>query len=171
MLLTDARRPARTGPVGELVPLAEQDRVLWDRARITEGTVLLTEALKRRQVGEYQLLASIAALHDQSPSHERTPWAEISTLYGLLEKMTGNPVVTLNRAVAVAMVEGPRAGLKLLEGLDLDTHRLDAVRAHLLEDAGDRCGAAEAYRVAASRTTNVRERDYLTMRAASAARA
>jgi RNA polymerase sigma factor (sigma-70 family) len=170
MLLTDARRPARTGPAGELVPLAEQDRTLWDRSRITEGMVLLTATLKRREVGEYQLLASIAGLHDQAGSHAQTQWAEIASLYGLLERMTGNPIVTLNRAVAVAMVEGPLAGLKLLEGLQLDTHRVYAVRAHLLEEAGEPAGAAEAFRVAAARTTNVRERDYLAMRAAAALR-
>ena len=168
MLLTDARRPARTTPTGQLVPLAEQDRTLWDRPRITEGMVLLTAALKRRQVGEYQLLASIAGLHDQAPSHAQTQWAEIASLYGLLERMTGNPVVTLNRAVAVAMAEGPRAGLKLLEELDLDTHRLEAVRAHLLEEAGDLEAAAALYALAAAQTTNVRERDYLTTRAARA---
>ncbi|MFN2538582.1 MAG: RNA polymerase sigma factor [Mycobacteriales bacterium] len=170
MLLTDARRPARTGPTGQLVSLSEQDRTLWDRSRITEGMVLLTDALKRRQVGEYQLLASIAGLHDQAPSHAHTQWAEIASLYGLLERMTGNPVVRLNRAVAVAMVEGPRSGLKLLEGLELDTHRLDAVRAHLLEEAGEPEAAAAAYTRAAGQTTNVRERDYLTTRAATARR-
>lgn len=168
MLLTDARHSARTGPGGELVPLAEQDRTLWDRSSITEGTVLLTAALKRGEIGEYQLLASIAALHDQAVSHAQTRWAEISTLYGLLERMTGNPVVTMNRAVAVAMVEGPRAGLALLEGLELDTHRVYAVKAHLLEESGDPDAAAAAFRIAAARTTNLRERDYLTMRAASA---
>jgi RNA polymerase sigma factor (sigma-70 family) len=168
MLLTDARRPARTGPAGELVPLADQDRTLWDRARISEGLRLLSAALKRRQVGEYQLLASIAGLHDQAPSHADTAWSEIASLYGLLEQMTGNPVVTLNRAVAVAMVEGPRAGLKLLEGLALDSHRLHAVRAHLLEDAGEPAAAAEEYATAAQRTTNSRERDYLTLCAARA---
>ena len=170
MLLTDARRPARTTTTGQLVPLAEQDRTLWDRSRITEGMVLLTAALKRRQVGEYQLLASIAGLHDQAPSNTQTQWAEIASLYGLLEKMTGNPVVTLNRAVAVAMTDGPRAGLKVLEGLELDSHRLAAVRAHLLEDAGDLEGAAALYAEAAAQTTNVRERDYLTTRAARAGR-
>jgi RNA polymerase sigma factor (sigma-70 family) len=170
MLLTDARRPARTTATGQLVPLAEQDRMLWDRSRITEGMVLLTAALRRRQVGEYQLLASIAGLHDQAPSHAQTQWAEIASLYGLLERMTGNPVVTLNRAVAVAMTEGPRAGLKLLEGLELDTHRLHAVRAHLLEEAGDLVAAAAAYAQAAAQTTNIRERDYLTTRAAGVRR-
>jgi predicted RNA polymerase sigma factor len=170
MLLTDARRPARTGPAGELVPLAEQDRSRWDRSRITEGMVLLTAALKRREVGEYQLLASIAGLHDQAASYDQTRWAEIASLYGLLERMTGNPVVTLNRAVAVAQVEGPLAGLALLDGVQLDTHRLHAVRAHLLESSGDAAGAVAAYRVAAARTTNLRERDYLMLRAAAALR-
>jgi RNA polymerase sigma factor (sigma-70 family) len=171
MLLTDARRLARTGASGELVPLAEQDRRLWDRGRITEGMVLLTDALKRRRVGEYQLLAAIAGLHDQAPSSESTQWPEIASLYGLLERMTGNPVVTLNRAVAVAMVDGPRAGLQLLDGLRLDTHRVHAVRGHLLEQAGELAAAAAAYTTAAGRATNVRERDYLTMRAAHAATA
>jgi predicted RNA polymerase sigma factor len=170
MLLTDARRPARTTAAGELVPLAEQDRGLWDRALVTEGTLLLSAALRRRQVGEYQLLASIAALHDQAPSDAQTPWPDIASLYGLLERMTGNPVVTLNRAVAVARVEGPQAGLALLADLALDTHRVHAVRAHLLEETGDRAAAAEAYRTAAARATNVRERDYLTLRAAAVAR-
>lgn len=170
MLLTDARRPARIGPSGELVPLADQDRSQWDRARISEGMRLLTESLQRRQVGEYQLLASIAGLHDQAPSHEQTRWGDIASLYGLLERMTGNPVVTLNRAVAVAMVEGPQAGLALLDGLVLDTHRVHAVRAHLLEEAGDHPAAAEAYATAAARAANARERDYLTLRAAQARR-
>ena len=170
MLLTDARRTARTGPSGELVPLAEQDRSRWDRSRISEGMRLLTAALKQREVGEYQLLASVAALHDQSPSHQDTAWAEIASLYGLLERMTGNPVVTLNRAVAVAVVQGPQAGLALLDGLALDSHRLHAVRAHLLDEAGDAAGAAAAYATAASMTTNARERDYLTVRAAAARR-
>lgn len=169
MLLTDARRPARTGPAGELVPLAEQDRSRWDRTRITEGMVLLTEALKRRRIGEYQLLASIAGLHDQAPAHEQTQWSDIASLYGLLERMTGNPVVTLNRAVAVAMVEGPQAGLDLLADLAIDTHRLHAVRGHLLEQAGQHGAAAQEYTTAAGRTTNLRERDYLTMCAARAA--
>ncbi len=167
MLLTDARRPARTGPHGELVPLAEQARDRWDRARITEGMVVLTGALKRREVGEYQLLASIAGLHDEAASHTQTRWAEIAALYGLLERMTGNPVVTLNRAVAIAMVDGPQAGLALIDGLELDSHRLHAVRAHLLEAAGDIDAAGREYRIAAARTNSARERDYLMMRAAS----
>jgi predicted RNA polymerase sigma factor len=166
MLLTDARRAARTDTGGALVPLADQDRLLWDRARISEGMVILTAALKRREVGEYQLLASIAGLHDQSPSDGQTQWADIASLYGLLERMTGNPVVTLNRAVAVSKVDGPLAGLKLIENLELDTHRLYAVRAHLHEEAGDLGAAAQAYARAASGAANARERDYLTMRAA-----
>jgi RNA polymerase sigma factor (sigma-70 family) len=170
MLLTDARRAARTDTGGALVPLADQDRLLWNRGRISEGMVILTAALKRREVGEYQLLASIAGLHDQSPSDGQTPWADIASLYGLLERMTGNPVVTLNRAVAVSKVDGPLVALKLLEELELDTHRLYAVRAHLHEEAGDLHAAAEAYARAASRAANARERDYLTMRAARAAR-
>jgi predicted RNA polymerase sigma factor len=137
---------------------------------ITEGTVLLTAALKQRAVGEYQLLASIAALHDQAVSHDDTSWPEIATLYALLERMTGNAVVTLNRAVAVAMVDGPRAGLELLDGLRLDSHRLPAVRAHLLELAGDPAAAAREYADAAARALNLREREYLTMRAAAAHR-
>ena len=116
MLLTDARRPARTTATGQLVPLAEQDRTLWDRSLITEGVALLTAALKRRAVGEYQVQAAIAGLHDQAPSHAETQWAEIASLYGLLERMTGNPMVTLNRAVAVAMVEGPRRAWRCSTG-------------------------------------------------------
>lgn len=168
MLLTDARRPARTTPTGELVPLAEQDRRKWDRSRITEGIVLLSATLKRREVGEYQLLAAISGIHDQAPSHAQTQWADIASIYGLLERMTGNPVVTLNRAVAVAVIEGPQAGLAILADLNLDTHRVYAVKAHLLDEAGDHDDAAKAFRIAASRTTNLRERDYLTMRAARA---
>src|SRR5664280_1425928 len=123
----------------------------------------LEQPVERRDLGP-------PGLHDEAPSHAQTRWAEIASLYGLLERMTGNPVVTLNRAVAVAMVEGPDTGLKLLDSLDLDTHRLYAVRAHLLEESGDPLGAAEAFRVAAGRATNLRERDYLTMRAARAGR-
>jgi predicted RNA polymerase sigma factor len=169
MLLTDARRPARTGPGGELVPLEEQDRARWDRPLITEGLTLLTGALRQGQPGEYQLQAAIAALHDQAPSHASTDWARILTLYDRLESMTGNPVVTLNRAVAVAMAHGPGAGLALLDGLDGQLgghHRLHSVRAHLLEQAGDRAGAIAEFEAAAARTTNLRERDYLVTRAA-----
>jgi RNA polymerase sigma factor (sigma-70 family) len=168
MLLTDARRAARTRPGGELVPLAEQDRARWDRRLITEGLTLLTGALRQGQPGEYQVQAAIAALHDQAPSHARTDWAQILALYDRLEQLTGNPMVTLNRAVATAMVHGPGAGLALLDGLADrlgDHHRLHSVRAHLLEQAGDPHAIAE-FKAAAARTTNLRERDYLVMKAA-----
>jgi RNA polymerase sigma factor (sigma-70 family) len=169
MLLNEARRPARTGPSGELVPLAEQDRSLWDRALVAEGVALVSAALPRGAVGEYQLQAAIAALHDEAATVDETDWPQILALYGLLERMTANPMVTLNRAVAAAMVDGPAAGLALLDGIDGalgDHHRLDAVRAHLLELAGDRDAAIGHYRRAAGRTTSVPERDYLTTRAA-----
>jgi RNA polymerase sigma factor (sigma-70 family) len=169
MLLTDARRPARTRPGGELVPLAEQDRARWDRRLITEGLTLLTAALRQGHPGEYQVQAAIAALHDQAPSHARTDWAQILALYDRLEQLTGNPMVTLNRAVAMAMVHGPGAGLALLDGLGDrlgDHHRLHSVRAHLLEQAGDARGAIAAFEAAAGRTTNLRERDYLVTKAA-----
>jgi RNA polymerase sigma factor (sigma-70 family) len=169
MLLTDARRPARTAPDGSLVPLAEQDRSLWERPLIAEGLRLLNATLAGGRIGEYQLLASVAALHDEAASHETTRWAEIARAYERLESLTGNPVVRLNRAVAVAQVAGPSAGLALLAGLDLrDSHRLHAVRAHLLEESGALWEAAAAYAAAAARTDNARERDYLTARAARA---
>jgi RNA polymerase sigma factor (sigma-70 family) len=169
MVLTDARRPARTGPSGELVPLAEQDRSLWDRLRIAEGVALITAALGRGQVGEYQVQAAIAAVHDQASSDADTNWSEILVLYGVLERMTGNPMVTLNRAVAAAMAEGPSAGLALLVGLDErlgDHHRLHAVRGHLLSMSGDRRAAMVEFAAAAGGATNLRERDYLTTQAA-----
>ncbi len=169
MLLTDARRPARTGPDGELVPLAEQDRTRWNPALIAEGVALLSAVLPRRAIGEYQLQAAIAAIHDEAPSAEQTDWPQILVLYSLLERMTGNPMVTLNRAIALAMVHGPAVGLAAL--VDLDTrlaghHRLDAVRAHLLEMAGDADSAITHYLRAAGRTTSLAERDYLTTKAA-----
>jgi RNA polymerase sigma factor (sigma-70 family) len=169
MLLTDARRPARTRPDGELVPLAEQDRSAWDRKLIAEGVALITEALRRAQMGEYQVQASIAAVHDQAPSYAGTDWPDILSLYGLLERMTGNPMVTLNRAVAAAMAHGPAAGLALLDGLGdqlADHHRLHSVRAHLLEQAGDAPAAIAEFQAAAARTTNLREQHYLTTKAA-----
>jgi RNA polymerase sigma factor (sigma-70 family) len=169
MLLNEARRPARTGPDGELVPLAEQNRTQWDRALIAEGVALVSAALPKGAVGEYQLQAAIAAVHDEAETADATDWAQILALYALLERMTGNPMVTLNRAVAVAMVEGPAAGLALLDTLDerlSGHHRLDAVRAHLLEMAGDREAAIAQYRTAAGRTTSVAERHYLLTRAA-----
>jgi predicted RNA polymerase sigma factor len=169
MLLTDARRPARTRADGELVPLAEQDRSLWDRGLIAEGVALITGALRRGQVGEYQVQAAVAAVHDQAARHDDTNWSEILALYGLLERMTGNPMVTLNRAVAAAMADEPGTGLALLDGLGErlgDHHRLHSVRAHLLELAGDTETAIVEFRAAASRTTNPREQHYLTTKAA-----
>jgi len=164
MLLLDARRPARADADGELVPLPQQDRSLWDQARIAEGLVLL-----ERATGEYQLQAAIAAVHDRAPNAEATDWRQILGLYELLERMTGNPVVTLNRAVATAMAEGPEAGLAVVDEVAerLNGHyRLDAVRAHLLEMAGDPLGAIEQYRAAVRKTTNLAERRYLTKQAA-----
>ncbi len=169
MLLNEARRAARTGPGGELVPLAEPDRSRWDRTLISEGVALVSAALPKGAVGEYQLQAAIAAVHDEAETAEETDWPQILALYGLLERMTGNPMVTLNRAVAAAMVDGPMAGLALLEGLDerlAGHHRLDAVRAHLLEMDGDVEAAIAHYRIAAGRTTSVAERHYLLTRAA-----
>jgi RNA polymerase sigma factor (sigma-70 family) len=171
MLLTDARRTARTGPDGALIPLAEQDRSRWDRASIEEGIALVTDSLSRTPLGPYQLQAAIAAVHAEAPHAEDTDWEQIVALYGVLERVSPNPVVTLNHAVAVAMVHGPRAGLELLETLDGDDrvarqHRLEAVRAHLLEMAGDREAALASYRTAARRSTSLPERRYLETRAA-----
>jgi RNA polymerase sigma factor (sigma-70 family) len=169
MLLTEARRPARAGPNGELIPLAEQDRSLWDRDLIAEGIGLLADAWSKRSAGEYLVQAQIGAVHDQAARYEDTDWREIAALYGLLERITGNPMVSLNRAIAVAMLEGPAAGLALLEPLEellAGHHRLYAIRAHLLELAGDADAAIGEYETAASRTTSIPERDYLTMRAA-----
>lgn len=169
MLLIDARRPARTDASGELVPLADQDRSQWDRARVAEGTALLNSALGMKPLGEYRIQAAIAALHDRAGTAEETDWPQILALYGLLEQLTGNPVVTLNRAVATAMAEGPEAGLAVLATVDarLDGHyRLHSVRAHLLEMSGDAEGAREQYRIAAARATNLREQRYLTGQAA-----
>jgi RNA polymerase sigma factor (sigma-70 family) len=171
MLLTDARRAARTGPAGELIPLDEQDRGRWDRAAIAEGVALVTAALGRGAVGAYQLQAAIAAVHDEAPSADATDWPQILALYGLLLQMSDNPMVALNHAIALAMVRGPAAGLERLDALALDArlaehHRLDAVRGHLLERAGDRAAAQHHYRRAADRTTSAPERDYLLMKAA-----
>ncbi|OLD50889.1 MAG: RNA polymerase subunit sigma-24 [Actinobacteria bacterium 13_1_40CM_2_65_8] len=169
MLLIDARRPARTNAKGELVTLAEQDRTRWDKAPIAEGFVLINRAVGKGAVGEYQLQAAIAAVHDQAPRADDTDWPQILALYGLLEQMTRNPIVTLNRAVAAAMVSGPSAGLALIDTVDerLRGHyRLDAVRAHLLEMAGDPKAALAHYRAAATRTTNLAEQRYLTKQAA-----
>lgn len=169
MLLTEARRPARTDGRGELVPLAEQNRSLWSEDLIGEGVRLLEGAMEEGAVGEYQLQAAIAAKHDRAAQVQDTDWREILVLYGLLERITGNPMVALNRAVAAAMVDGPAAGLALLEPLEKPLgghHRLYAVRAHLLEQAGEREAAIDDYRVAADRTTSLPERHYLLTQAA-----
>ena len=171
MLLTDARRTARTGPGGELVPLTKQDRSLWDRDEIEEGIALLTATLTKGSIGPYQLQAAIAAVHDEAARVEDTDWPQILALYDLLKRMSDNPMVMLNHAVAAAMVHGPSAGLKLLSVLDADGrlkghHRLDAVRAHLLELDGDHTGAIAHYLAAADRTTSQPERNYLMTQAA-----
>jgi RNA polymerase sigma factor (sigma-70 family) len=171
MLLTDARRPARTGPGGRLVPLAEQDRGRWNRAAIDEGLALISGALAGGPLGPYQLQAAIAAVHAEAARAPDTDWAQIAALYQLLADLAPNPMTTLGQAVAVAMVSGPAAGLALLEPLDADDrvsghHRLHAVRAHLLERAGDRDGALASYRRAARLTTSLPEQDYLRSRAA-----
>jgi RNA polymerase sigma factor (sigma-70 family) len=176
MLLTDARRAARTGPAGELIPLDEQDRTRWDPGLIAEGIALVSDALSRGAVGAYQLQAAIAAVHDEAARAEETDWAQILALYGLLERMSDNPMVSLSRAIAAAMVQGPQAGLALLEALDSDPrlaghYRLDAVRGHLHERAGDPERAIAHYRAAAERTASTPERDYLTLKAARLAAA
>jgi RNA polymerase sigma factor (sigma-70 family) len=171
MLLTDARRLARTAADGTLVPLAEQDRSRWNRADIDEGTALITAALAHAALGPYQLQAAIAAVHDEAARADDTDWPQILALYELLERIAPNPMVTLNHAVALAMVRGPRAGLELLATLDADErlaahHRLDAVRAHLLEMDGDHAAAREGYRAAARATTSLPEQRFLEARAA-----
>jgi RNA polymerase sigma factor (sigma-70 family) len=171
MLLTDARRHARTGPNGELIPLDEQDRARWDREAIAEGVALAASALSKGAVREYQLQAAIAAVHDEAERAEDTDWPQILALYGMLQRLSDNPMVALNLAIATAMVHGPTAGLALLEPLEGDrrlqgNHRLDAVRGHLLERVGDNEGARAAYHRAAGRTTSLPERNYLVMKAA-----
>jgi len=171
MLLTDARRAARTTADGLIVPLAEQRRELWSKARIEEGIALVTRTLGTAPIGPYQLPAAIAAVHDEAPRAEETDWPQILALYEVLERVSPGPVVTLNRAVAVAMVDGPRAGLALLGTLDTDdrmahNHRLEAVRGHLLELAGDTPAARESYQRAARATASLPEQQYLALRAA-----
>ena len=169
MLLTDARRPARLDAEGEPIPLPEQDRRRWDRAEIAEGIALLDEAIAVGRVGEYQLEAAIAAVHDRAVTAAATDWSQILALYELLERMTGNPIVTVNRAVAASMVHGPAAGLEILAGAEArleGNHRVEAVRAHLLEQAGDTEAAAVAYRRAGALATNVAEQRHLTRLAA-----
>ena len=171
MLLTDARRPARTAPDGSLVPLSEQDRTLWNADAIAEGVALVTRALSTGPLGPYQLQAAIAAVHDEAPTAEATDWPQILALYALLERVAPNPMATLNRAVALAMVQGPAAGLAVLDTLSTDdriaaSHHLLSVRAHLLEMAGDHDAARAGYREAARRTTSEPERRHLLTRAA-----
>jgi RNA polymerase sigma factor (sigma-70 family) len=170
MLLTDARHPARTRPDGSLVPLAEQDRALWNRVLIDEGVALITSTLQRGPLGPYQVQAAIAAIHAEAERAEDTDWPQIVALYQILAKLDPSPVVTLNHAVALAMARGPRAGLALLQTLDADDrmsrqHRLHAVRAHLLEMAGDREAARSCYQSAARLTTSLPEQRYLDDRA------
>lgn len=171
MLLTDARRRARTGDQGELVPLDEQDRARWDEHLISEGSELISKTFAKGDVGPYQIQAAIAALHDAATAADETDWKEILALYDMLEQMSDNPMVSLNRAIAAAMVRGPGAGLEMLSALDNDPriaghYRLDAVRAHLLEKSGDTEAAIARYRAAAERTTSIPERNYLITKAA-----
>lgn len=171
MLLTDARRLARTSSTGELIPLAQQDRSLWDQGQIAEGVDLLSRVLPRGSVGPYQLQAAVAAVHDEAVRAEDTDWPQILALYDLLRRMTDNPMVALNHAVAAAMVHGPAKGLELLDALQPDGrlaghHRLDAIRAHLLEQMGDIEGAVRHFRAAAAKTGSLPERNYLLTQAA-----
>jgi RNA polymerase sigma factor (sigma-70 family) len=168
MLLTDARRPARATADGALVPMAEQDRGLWDAGLIAEGVALITAALPKGGTGPYQIQAAIAAVHDESPSAEATDWPQIVALYELLMRRSANPIVALNHAVAVTMARGAPAGLALLDGLtSLEAdHRLHAVRAHLLEMSGDAAGARAAYLIAAGLTSSLPQQRYLNARAA-----
>lgn len=171
MLLTDARRNARTGLNDELIPLARQNRALWDRGQIAEGVALLSATLPKGSVGPYQLQAAIAAVHDEATRAEDTDWPQILALYELLKRMSDNPMVILNHAIAAAMVHGPKEGLNLLDALKGDPriaehHRMDAVRAHLLEMAGDLPAAVRNYRAAAGKAVNVPERNYLLIQAA-----
>jgi RNA polymerase sigma factor (sigma-70 family) len=164
MLLNDARRSARTGPAGDLIPLPRQDRGLWDRAAIAEGVELISATLRRGSVGPYQLQAAIAAVHDEAQTAEATDWPQILALYGVLERVSPNPMVTLNRAVALAMVQGPRAGLALLSTVEEQMpghHRVAAVRGHLLEMAGDRDAAIGALHSAAAGSRSGAEMAYL----------
>jgi predicted RNA polymerase sigma factor len=171
MLLTDARRMARTNGAGDLIPLDQQDRALWDRRQIAEGIALISAALPKGSLGPYQLQAAIAAVHDEAARAEETDWPQILALYDLLARMTGNPMVALNHAIAAAMVSGPARGLELLDKLAADArivnhHRFHAVRAHLLEMARDRAGAVRHYRAAAEKTGSLPERNYLLIQAA-----
>lgn len=171
MLLTDARRAARVGPLGELVPLDEQDRTRWDAAAIAEGVAILDATLAQGPLGPYRVQAAIAALHDQATSTETTDWAQIHALYGVLLSINDNPMVRLSRAIALSMVEGPEKALVALDELAKDprvagSHRIEAARGHLKERTGDRAAAMAHYERAANLTTSIAERDYLFVRAA-----
>ena len=171
MLLTDARRLARSGPNGELIPLDEQDRGLWNKEMIAEGMLLVSKAFSLGNVGEYQLQAAISALHDEAPRVDDTDWPQIQALYGVLMRMADNPMTVMNHAIAAAMVHGPAKGLELLAPLEKDerlrgNHRLDAVRAHLLERAGDKDKAVKLYQAAAAKTNSIPEKNYLMLKAA-----
>ncbi len=171
MLLTDARRLARTNARGELIPLAQQDRALWDKQQIAEGIALISATLPKGSVGPYQLQAAIAAVHDEAAGAEDTDWPQILALYHLLRRMSDNPMVALNHAIAAAMVHGATMGLKMLDALEADAriadhHRMDAARAHLLELAGDRERAVAHYHAAAGKTGSLPERNYLLTQAA-----
>ena len=171
MILTDARRPARTGSDGELIPLDKQDRTLWHRSAIDEGVALISATLSKGSVGVYQLQAAIAAVHDEAARAEDTDWPQILALYSVLKRMSENPMVSLNHAIAVAMVQGPAAGLGLLDPLEKEGalaghYRVDAVRAHLLEMDGDLDAAIACYQRAAGKTTSIPERNYLMAQAA-----
>ena len=174
MLLTDARRDARVGPDGMLVPLAEQDRARWHQDFVAEGVALVTAAMSAGPSGPYQLQAAIAALHDEAPTAEGTDWPQIEALYGVLTEMTGSPVAALNHAVAVGMTRGPAPALAMVDELAgdkrlADHHRLHSVRAYLLELSGDLSGAQSAYRHAAHRTRSLQEQRYLFAKAAALA--
>lgn len=171
MLLTNARRKARTGTEGELIPLDKQDRSLWDREEIAEGTALLTSALSKGAMGLYQLQAAIAAVHDEAARADETDWPQIAALYELMQRVAPSPMATLNHAVAVAMIHGPARGLERLHALDHDQrmsghYRVEAVRAHLYEKLGDFKKAIELYRTAATQTASLPERNYLMTQAA-----
>ncbi len=170
MLLNHSRRDARTGPGGDLIPLAEQDRARWDAGQVAEGIALVAAAMDTSPLGPYQLQAAIAATHASADRPEDTDWRQVHALYRILERIAPNPIVTLNRAVALAEIDGPRAGLGLLATLDRDDriarhHLLHAVRAHLLERAGDRAAACKHYKLAARSTASLAERRYLEARA------
>jgi predicted RNA polymerase sigma factor len=170
MLLTDARRDARTGPLGELIPLDQQDRSKWDRAAITEGTALLERALARGAKGPYQIQAAIAALHDEAPSTEETDWRQIVALYDVFIAINDSPMARLAHAIAVAMVDGPKSGLILVDTIAKDPrlkdhYRVEAARGHLYERAGERAAAIRCYRNAAAGTASTPERNHLLLQA------